>query len=82
MPSDTFAVVALQWGPYSEPLQTATGAGVPDTPSAPEVHFKSPTVAVIGWQEPFCNGAPITEYHVEWAFREDHEFTLVRLCTS
>jgi len=69
--------VMLQWGPHSEPLQTSTGAGVPDPPLAPEIHFKSPTVAVISWQEPVCNGAPVMEYHLEWTFREDQDFMLV-----
>jgi len=67
-------MMLLQWGPYSEALRTLTGAGVPDSPSVPEIHFKSPTTAVLSWQEPVCNGAPITEYHLEWTFREDQDF--------
>jgi len=66
--------VLLQWGPYSEALRTLTGAGVPDTPSVPEIYFKSPTTAVLSWHEPVCNGAPVTEYHLEWTFREDQDF--------
>ena len=69
--------VVLQWGPYSEALQTLTGAGVPHAPSTPDIYFKSPTVAVIGWQEPVTNGAPIIEYHMEWTCREDQDFVQV-----
>jgi len=70
----------LQWGPYSEALQTLTGAGIPDAPSAPDVHFKSPTVAVLSWQEPVSNGAPVTEYQLEFTYREDQDFMLVTNC--
>jgi len=73
--------VLLQWGPYSEALQTSTGAGVPDAPEAPDIHFKSPTVALIVWQEPVCNGAPVSEYHLEWTFREDQDFIPVGYIT-
>jgi len=66
--------VLLQWGPYSEALQTLTSAGIPDAPAAPDIYFKSPTVAVISWQEPASNGAPVTEYHLEWTFRDDQDF--------
>jgi len=58
-----------------------TGAGVPDAPTAPGIHFKSPTVAVICWQEPVSNGATVSEYHLEWTFREDQDFMPVSTYT-
>jgi len=74
--------VLSQWGPYSEVLQTLTGAGVPDAPTPPDIHFRSPTVAVIGWQEPVSNGAPVTEYQLEWTFRDEQDFTPVSVCVT
>ncbi|BFZ00266.1 hypothetical protein BsWGS_03305 [Bradybaena similaris] len=53
-------------GPWSEPLEVVSGAGVPDEPRAPHVTSKSAHSALVTWEEPINNGACITEYRLEW----------------
>ncbi|ELT87402.1 hypothetical protein CAPTEDRAFT_151424 [Capitella teleta] len=53
-------------GPWSETLDVVSGPGVPDPPKAIVVSCRSSHGAVVSWQEPLSNGAPITEYRLEW----------------
>lgn len=67
-----------QAGPWSDPLEVVSGAGVPDAPKAPVVTCKSPHSAIISWEEPVNNGATIAEYKLEWQQRADFDFIQVR----
>lgn len=67
-------VFSLKWGIWSDCLDVVTAAGVPDMPSPPEAHCKSPHVAVVSWTEPPCNGSPVTDYHLEWKMRDEQDF--------
>ncbi|KAK6195777.1 hypothetical protein SNE40_001134 [Patella caerulea] len=58
-------------GPWSDSLEVISGAGVPDAPKSPSIVCKSPHSAIISWEEPFNNGAAITEYRLEWQHRTD-----------
>jgi hypothetical protein len=42
-----------------------SGAAPPDTPSEPLVVCRSSHHAVVHWDEPSSNGAPVTEYRLE-----------------
>ncbi|XP_046573068.1 LOW QUALITY PROTEIN: fibronectin type-III domain-containing protein 3A-like [Haliotis rubra] len=67
-------------GPWSDPLEVVSGAGVPDPPKAPQVNCRSPHSAIISWEEPFNNGAMISEYRLEWQQRADNnEFSQLYL---
>ncbi|ESO87946.1 hypothetical protein LOTGIDRAFT_126794 [Lottia gigantea] len=57
-------------GPWSEPLEVVSGAGPPDVTRPPTVICKSSS-AMINWEEPFNNGAEVTEYRLEWQYRSD-----------
>jgi hypothetical protein len=57
-----------------------TAAGPPDAPSPPEVHCKSPHVAVVSWTEPPSNGSAVTEYHLEWQMKDELDF--VPVCSN
>ncbi|XP_041356067.1 fibronectin type-III domain-containing protein 3A-like [Gigantopelta aegis] len=59
-------------GPWSDPLEVVSGAGVPETPRSPQATCKSPHSAIISWEEPFNNGAAITEYRLEWQHKLDN----------
>uniref|UniRef100_A0A2C9KTQ9 Fibronectin type-III domain-containing protein n=1 Tax=Biomphalaria glabrata TaxID=6526 RepID=A0A2C9KTQ9_BIOGL len=62
-------------GPWSEPLEVVSGAGVPDSPRAPQVSYRSAHSALISWSEPCNNGASITEYRLEWQQKSEPDFT-------
>ena len=44
-----------------------SGAGVPDAPRPPAVLCRSAHSALVQWEEPFNNGAIISEYRLEWS---------------
>jgi len=49
-------------GPWSQPLDTISGAEPPDIPHPPKVVTKSGTCVSITWDQPINNGAIITGY--------------------
>jgi len=55
-----------------------TGPGVPEAPKHPDVHCKSPHAAVLSWDEPCGNGAPISEYRLEWQAKDAVDFIPVQ----
>ncbi|TNN01159.1 fibronectin type-III domain-containing protein 3A isoform X3 [Takifugu flavidus] len=58
------------FGPLSERCEVTTGPGAPEQCKAPSIMCKSPTCVVISWETPPCNGAPVTEYRLEWGAAE------------
>uniref|UniRef100_A0A6Q2ZNY7 Fibronectin type-III domain-containing protein n=1 Tax=Esox lucius TaxID=8010 RepID=A0A6Q2ZNY7_ESOLU len=58
------------FGPHSERSEVTTGPGAPEPCKAPHITCKSPTVAVVSWEVPVSNGAPVSEYRVEWGAAE------------
>lgn len=58
---------------WSDAAEVVSGADAPDTPGAPTVAAKSPTCLLVSWTEPACNGAPISEYHLEWSPKQEQE---------
>lgn len=72
----------LQGGPWSEPLEVVSGAGVPDPPKNPVINCRSPHSAVVLWEEPVNNGATITDYRLEWQTRSDADFSQVFMTVS
>ena len=66
-------------GSWSEEFTFKAGSAPPCKPLAAEVTIKSPTQLCIQWQEPQCNGAPITDYKLESSLKqnEDDTFSVV-----
>ncbi|XP_077578589.1 fibronectin type-III domain-containing protein 3A isoform X2 [Stigmatopora nigra] len=58
------------FGPFSERCDVTTGPGAPEPCRAPCVTCKSPTCAVVSWEAPPCNGAPVTDFRLEWGAAE------------
>ncbi|KAL0972654.1 hypothetical protein UPYG_G00192460, partial [Umbra pygmaea] len=58
------------FGPHSERCEVTMGPGPPEPCQAPHITYKSPTVAVVSWEVPLSNGAPVSEYRVEWGAAE------------
>ncbi|XP_067102005.1 fibronectin type-III domain-containing protein 3A isoform X1 [Osmerus mordax] len=58
------------YGSLSERCEVTTGPGAPETCKAPHINCKSPTCAVISWEAPPSNGAPVSEFRVEWGAME------------
>ncbi|KAK3095390.1 hypothetical protein FSP39_014126 [Pinctada imbricata] len=58
-------------GPWSDPLEVVSGAGVPDPPKSPVVTCRSPQSAIVCWEAPVNNGATITDYKLEWQHKSD-----------
>uniref|UniRef100_A0A8C7MJH8 Fibronectin type-III domain-containing protein 3A n=1 Tax=Oncorhynchus kisutch TaxID=8019 RepID=A0A8C7MJH8_ONCKI len=54
------------YGPLSEHCEVTMGPGAPEPCKAPHITCKSPTVAVVSWEAPACNGGVVSEYRVEW----------------
>lgn len=59
------------WGEWSPECEFVSGAGCPDAPQAPLVTSRASNCVQISWNEPNSNGAPITEYRLEWALKLD-----------
>ena len=56
-----------------------SGAGAPDAPRSPQLTCRSPHSALVMWDEPFNNGAAISEYRLEWTQTPDaQDFAQVR----
>ncbi|XP_034024342.1 LOW QUALITY PROTEIN: fibronectin type-III domain-containing protein 3A [Thalassophryne amazonica] len=58
------------FGPLSEHCEVTTGPGAPEPCKAPSTVFKSPSCVVVSWETPHCNGAPVSEYRLEWGAAE------------
>ncbi|XP_029026502.1 fibronectin type-III domain-containing protein 3A isoform X2 [Betta splendens] len=58
------------FGPLSERCEVTTGPGAPEQCRAPSITCKSPSCAVVSWEAPPCNGAPVTEFRLEWGAAE------------
>ena len=73
------AINKIGAGAWSEAVELTSGAGAPDSPLPPSIVIKSANFMMISWLEPANNGAPITEYRLEWAPKETLIFTPVNL---
>uniref|UniRef100_A0A7N8YEG7 Fibronectin type III domain containing 3A n=1 Tax=Mastacembelus armatus TaxID=205130 RepID=A0A7N8YEG7_9TELE len=58
------------FGPLSDRCEVTTGPGAPEPCKAPSTTCKSPSCAVVSWESPPCNGAPVTEFRLEWGAAE------------
>lgn len=58
------------FGPLSERFEVTTGPGAPEQCKAPSTTCKSPSCVVVTWEAPPCNGAPVTEFRLEWGAAE------------
>uniref|UniRef100_A0A8C6LI94 Fibronectin type-III domain-containing protein 3A n=1 Tax=Nothobranchius furzeri TaxID=105023 RepID=A0A8C6LI94_NOTFU len=58
------------FGPLSERCEVTTGPGAPEQCKAPSTTCKSPSCVVVSWEAPPCNGAPVTEFRLEWGAAE------------
>ncbi|XP_056138973.1 fibronectin type-III domain-containing protein 3A isoform X2 [Lampris incognitus] len=58
------------FGPLSERSEVTTGPGAPEAGRAPQTTCKSPSCVVVSWEAPPCNGAPVSEYRLEWGAAE------------
>uniref|UniRef100_A0A8C8A3N0 Fibronectin type-III domain-containing protein 3A n=1 Tax=Oryzias sinensis TaxID=183150 RepID=A0A8C8A3N0_9TELE len=58
------------FGPLSERCEMTTAPGAPEQCKAPSTTCKSPTCVVVSWEAPPCNGAPVTEFRLEWGAAE------------
>ncbi|GAB6022917.1 Fibronectin type III domain-containing protein 3B [Chamberlinius hualienensis] len=63
-------------GLWSEYLEAVSSAGPPEYPESLDVICRSPHSVIASWNEPANNGAPITEYRLEWS-QKDGEFSLL-----
>ncbi|XP_063236459.1 fibronectin type-III domain-containing protein 3A isoform X2 [Bacillus rossius redtenbacheri] len=57
-------------GPWSVPVEVVSGAAPPDAPPAPHVACRSPHHALVQWEEPASNGAPVLDYRLEMSTSE------------
>ncbi|XP_055644682.1 fibronectin type-III domain-containing protein 3A isoform X2 [Toxorhynchites rutilus septentrionalis] len=55
---------------WSEEYCFHAGAARPDPPSEPSITVRSPTHLIVIWEEPHCNGAPISEYILQSSTRD------------
>uniref|UniRef100_A0AAX7TQ76 Fibronectin type-III domain-containing protein 3A n=1 Tax=Astatotilapia calliptera TaxID=8154 RepID=A0AAX7TQ76_ASTCA len=58
------------FGPLSERFEVTTGPGAPEQCKAPSTTCKSSSCVVVSWEAPPCNGAPVTEFRLEWGAAE------------
>ncbi|XP_042342261.1 fibronectin type-III domain-containing protein 3A [Plectropomus leopardus] len=58
------------FGPLSERCEVTTGPGAPEQCKPPSTTCKSPSCVVVSWEAPSCNGAPVTEFRLEWGAAE------------
>lgn len=58
------------FGPLSERCEITTGPGAPEQCKAPSTTCRSPSCVVVSWEAPTCNGAPVTEFRLEWGAAE------------
>ena len=58
---------------WSDTIEVMSGADAPEMPAPPTVTAKSSNCLLISWTEPASNGAPITEYHLEWSPKQETE---------
>lgn len=67
------AVNRVGASPWSDVLSISSGAAAPDIPSPPITTPRSPFHVYVEWQEPPCNGAPLTEYKLEMSNTDQEE---------
>jgi len=68
----------LQHGSWSDSLEVMSGAAPPDTPCEPLVMCRSSHHAIVQWDEPSSNGAPITDYRLEMSMTDrEQDYTTV-----
>jgi hypothetical protein len=60
-------------GPWSDELEFVSGAGSPEPPSTPTIQARSASFLLIQWSEPCNNGAPITDYRLEWSLKDSSQ---------
>ncbi|KAL6115823.1 fndc3a [Pungitius sinensis] len=58
------------FGPLSERCEVTTAPGAPEQCKAPSTTCKSPSCVIVSWEAPPCNGAPVTEFRLEWGAAE------------
>lgn len=58
------------FGPLSERYEVTTGPGAPEQCRPPATTCRSPSCVVVSWEPPACNGAPVTEFRLEWGAAE------------
>ncbi|MEQ2237132.1 Fibronectin type-III domain-containing protein 3A, partial [Ilyodon furcidens] len=58
------------FGPLSERCEVTTGPGAPEQCKAPLTTCRSPSCVVVSWETPPSNGAPVTEFRLEWGAAE------------
>lgn len=71
--SVVITICILQPGPWSDSLEVMSGAAPPNTPNEPMVMCRSSHHAVIQWDEPSSNGAPITDYRLEMSMTDTEQ---------
>lgn len=57
----------IGFGPWSDEMTFTAGADLPCPPDALEAAVRSPNHMRVSWEEPRTNGAPISEYRLEYA---------------
>ncbi|KAK9833069.1 hypothetical protein WJX74_006307 [Apatococcus lobatus] len=62
---------------WSELAECMTAASVPNQPEAPYITTSTTTSAILGWQAPCDNGAPILHYQVECDDGAEGSYNLV-----
>nr|XP_057935077.1 fibronectin type-III domain-containing protein 3A isoform X2 [Doryrhamphus excisus]XP_057935078.1 fibronectin type-III domain-containing protein 3A isoform X2 [Doryrhamphus excisus]XP_057935079.1 fibronectin type-III domain-containing protein 3A isoform X2 [Doryrhamphus excisus]XP_057935080.1 fibronectin type-III domain-containing protein 3A isoform X2 [Doryrhamphus excisus] len=58
------------FGPFSERYEVTTGPGAPEQCKVPSTTCRSPSCVVVSWEAPPCNGAPVSEFRLEWGAAE------------
>lgn len=72
------AVNRIGAGEWSQKFIFSAGSAAPSKPLSPEIRVKSSTELYLKWNEPHCNGSPITDYKLECSTnQEDDTFATV-----
>lgn len=66
------AINRIGAGGWSEEYSFHAGAAPPNAPKDLNIILKSPTHLTVIWDEPHCNGAPISEYILQSSTSADH----------
>lgn len=69
--------VCVQAGAWSEPVEVRSGNAPPDAPEAPHCIPRGGQVMACTWNEPKCNGGPVTDYRLEMGHGATPTFTIV-----
>ncbi|CAH0556764.1 unnamed protein product [Brassicogethes aeneus] len=71
------AVNRIGPGVWTDCLKVTSGAAAPTAPEIPQLQCKSAFHVYVEWRAPQTNGAPITEYRLEFSPITDENFALV-----